>query len=920
MDTLRVCQRCQKPVPPNAPEGLCPECLARVALGSEPAGPGTRVPPAPAALAAQFPQLEILELLGMGGMGMVYKARQPRLDRLVALKILPIASMPDASFGERFEREAKALARLNHPGIVTLYDFGQTQGYYYFIMEFVDGMNLRQLIQAKTLEPRQALELVTQICTALQFAHDEKIVHRDIKPENILITKKGRVKIADFGLAKLLGSQPDTALTASQMVMGTMNYMAPEQRENTKDVDHRADIYSLGVVFYEMLTGEVPMGRFDAPSKKVQIDVRLDEVVLHALEREPARRYQHVSEVKTSVETITDSTPKPSATKPVVSRDDFFQKLNINRKLLPLTLAILVVTLFVPSLVFSRLRISPAISTTICIVVFIYGVIGFAIGYFKLRGTKEALRIKFLSLLALAWALLVCGLLTKPFIDWVHRHSESRPGNHDAFLIYLLLVGLFVWAVSAMAKMWREHFAKELNNPPTASVPAAPIGLRFEISMAIVGIIAVIAGITIVQGIVVAARLWKTSSNAVQFGRTPISLPLASGWTNSLGMVFVPVKGTSTAFSIWDTRVQDFAAFANGTGYQTEWSWSWRHAEGTNSGGHWIWRWNNPELAPGPLYPVSGMSWNNAHAFCRWLTEKEHKSGLLKPELAYRLPTEQEWSVVFGSAQYPWGDQWPPPNETGNYAGVEAMDETWPFDWPTIPGYHDDYVRSSPVGIFPPNWCGLYDVSGNVWQWSEDLHGTNHSEGFLRGGSWSSGATNELQSSYRKTAGIGNAYETHGFRCVISRISTSEPGATHPVALKFVRVDCESDSSEKHGVNAVDGNPHTFWETQWHIGHPHEIIVELVPPSSIKGFTYLPREGDDNGAIKDYEFYVSNDGENFGTPVSKGSFEYDRGMKSALFQPIKCRFIKLRALSEIGGGPATSVAELGIIQSTDDAP
>jgi predicted Ser/Thr protein kinase len=324
MDTVRICKQCRQPLPENAPEGLCPECLARVAVGSEPTAPGTRVPPDPAALAAQFPQLEIIKLLGMGGMGMVYQARQPRLDRLVALKILPVDdSTRDASFAERFEREARALARLNHPGIVTLYDFGQTPGYYYFIMEYVDGMNLRQLIQAQTLEPRQALELVTQICAALQFAHDEKIVHRDIKPENILITKKGQVKIADFGLAKLLGGKPETALTASQMVMGTMNYMAPEQREKPLEVDHRADIYSLGVVFYEMLTGEVPMGRFEAPSKKVRIDVRLDEVVLHALEREPSRRYQHVSEVKSNVETITSTMPReknaagtPEALKP----------------------------------------------------------------------------------------------------------------------------------------------------------------------------------------------------------------------------------------------------------------------------------------------------------------------------------------------------------------------------------------------------------------------------------------------------------------------------------------------------------------------------------------------------------------------------------------------------------------------------
>jgi serine/threonine protein kinase len=308
-----MCKQCLQPLPANAAERLCPQCLAKVALGSEPASTGPRIAPDIAQLAPQFPQLEILELLGMGGMGMVYKARQPRVDRLVALKILPVDLARDPAFAERFEREAKALAKLNHPGIVTLHDFGQTREYYYFIMEYVDGMNLRQLLQSQTLESRQALELVTQICTALQFAHDENIVHRDVKPENILITKKGQVKIADFGLAKLLGGKPDTALTASQMVMGTLNYMAPEQREKPLEVDHRADIYSLGVVFYEMLTGEVPMGRFDAPSKKVQIDVRLDEVVLRALEREPARRYQQASEIKSGVDAITSTGPaKPT--------------------------------------------------------------------------------------------------------------------------------------------------------------------------------------------------------------------------------------------------------------------------------------------------------------------------------------------------------------------------------------------------------------------------------------------------------------------------------------------------------------------------------------------------------------------------------------------------------------------------------
>jgi serine/threonine protein kinase len=297
----------------DAPEGLCPKCLLQVAMGTQagtqPAnaaaagGPGAL--PDPARLAEYFPQLEILELLGQGGMGAVYKARQPGLDRLVALKILPSRAGSDPGFAERFNREARALARLSHPNIVAVYDFGQTHGLHYFVMEYVDGPNLRQIERANRLSTREALQIIPQICEALQFAHDEGVVHRDIKPENVLLDRKGRVKIADFGLAKILGREAaDLRLTGAQDVMGTPHYMAPEQVEKPQEVDHRADIYSLGVVFYEMLTGELPLGKFALPSQKVRVDVRLDEVVLHTLEKEPSRRYQHASEVKTDVETI----------------------------------------------------------------------------------------------------------------------------------------------------------------------------------------------------------------------------------------------------------------------------------------------------------------------------------------------------------------------------------------------------------------------------------------------------------------------------------------------------------------------------------------------------------------------------------------------------------------------------------------
>ena len=320
METQKICPNCRKPLPPDVPLGLCPECLIKSGFptGTDPGAvveaAGARfVPPPVAEIAELFPQLEILRLIGQGGMGAVYKARQPTLDRFVALKVLPPAVSSDPGFAERFTREARALARMSHPHIVVVHDFGKAGPLHYLLMEFVDGANLREAERAGQLTPEQALAIVPQICEALQFAHNEGVVHRDIKPENILLDKQGRVKIADFGIAKLVGQGPkEMSLTGAKDVVGTPHYMAPEQIEKPQAVDHRADIYSLGVVFYEMLTGELPLGKFAPPSKKVEVDVRLDEVVLRTLEKEPARRYQQASQVKTAVETIA-GTPPPIA-------------------------------------------------------------------------------------------------------------------------------------------------------------------------------------------------------------------------------------------------------------------------------------------------------------------------------------------------------------------------------------------------------------------------------------------------------------------------------------------------------------------------------------------------------------------------------------------------------------------------------
>ena len=361
------CPRCAAPLPPSAPEGLCPRCLGALNLLEDTALTGVPPVPAqppltPAELASHFPQLEILECLGRGGMGVVYKARQKSLNRVVALKLLAPERVTDAGFADRFAREAQALAALNHPNIVTIHDFGvaradglrpppsppaqpetsnpklETQnpqpetGFYYLLMEFVDGVNLRQAMKAGRFTPEQALAIVPPVCEALQYAHDHGIVHRDIKPENLLLDKSGRIKIADFGIAKMLDSgsaelppgpdisaapQPSVAAGATlASAAGTPGYMAPEQKSSPQRAGSRADIYSLGVVLYELLTGELPAAQLQPPSRKVQIDVRLDEIVLRALETKPELRFATATEFREQIETL--SAP-PSSTPPKIS-------------------------------------------------------------------------------------------------------------------------------------------------------------------------------------------------------------------------------------------------------------------------------------------------------------------------------------------------------------------------------------------------------------------------------------------------------------------------------------------------------------------------------------------------------------------------------------------------------------------------
>jgi serine/threonine protein kinase len=263
-------------------------------------GAGSFEPPSLEELNAQLPNLEVTELIDYGGMGVIYKGRQPFLDRPVAIKLIrpDFGNNPEAQ--QRFVQEARALAKLSHPYIVSVFDCGKVGDLFYLVMELVEGTSLRRLIAGRDVSDRDVLDFMPQIGEALQHAHDQGIVHRDVKPDNILVDRRNRVRLVDFGLAKWL--DPTGKNTAAEYrVSGTLGYMAPEQIATPGNVDHRADVFATGVVCYEMLTGSVPGDDRQPPSAKSAANPGFDPIVLRAIERDRERRYQQMREMNADV-------------------------------------------------------------------------------------------------------------------------------------------------------------------------------------------------------------------------------------------------------------------------------------------------------------------------------------------------------------------------------------------------------------------------------------------------------------------------------------------------------------------------------------------------------------------------------------------------------------------------------------------
>ena len=331
-DPSKKCPQCGVVLSAAVLSGLCPNCLFR-GVKTPAEGIGTFEPPSVDSLAKAMRGLRVepIEFIGRGGMGAVYKGRQFILNRIVALKVMPPQAADGSSIYRRFTREAESLARLNHRNVVRIYEFGLAGNFPYFAMDFVDGSSLRQRLKSGPLEPCEAAKLFLQLCDGLEHAHQRGVIHRDIKPENLLVDRESLLKIADFGLAKLNGGASASIewQTSDSRRMGTLHYMAPEQIETPQTVDYRTDIYSAGVVLYEMLTGERPLGRFSAPSEKANVNSSLDQVLFKALEKDVARRYQGIREFKQAVEAVVFNKQEPLQK---VDRSDLQRRLRALKK------------------------------------------------------------------------------------------------------------------------------------------------------------------------------------------------------------------------------------------------------------------------------------------------------------------------------------------------------------------------------------------------------------------------------------------------------------------------------------------------------------------------------------------------------------------------------------------------------------
>ena len=642
----------------------------------------------PSLVGKSLGRYHILEQLGEGGMATVYKAYDARLEREVAVKIIRVDQFSRSAIDsilKRFEREAKALARLTHPNIVHINDFGEHEGVPYLVMDYLPGGTLKERMQLP-MTWQAAVRLLLPVASALEYAHENKIIHRDVKPANILLTGKGQPMLTDFGIAKLLESEAGQTLTGTGLGIGTPEYMSPEQGLG-KAIDGRADLYSLGIIFYELLTArkpyiaETPMSVIfkhisDPLPDPRQFAPNLPEAVVlvlsKALAKQPEGRYPDMEAFSNALETLTGQSKPEPAPRPVDPQSTLIN-LPVDLPTAILSEQILPVpTLHAPAPVALDEPASRPFSfkgwplAAAALTVFI--LLAALAGWIAQRGTASPLQI---------------GTPVPPTWTALPTHTAAPTGTD----------------------------LPTLTPTPEATITSTPYP-------------ALITSQGAEMALIPAGTFLMGSDQNREDEKPPHSVTLAAFYmdkyevTNALYAACV-AEGKCDApketKSYTRASYYDAAEFAN--------------------------------------YPVINVDWNMAKAYCEWR--------------GARLPTEAEWEKAarggLEGKTYPWGDDAPTCTK-GAANGANFF------------GCARDTL---PVGSFASNGYGLYDMAGNVWEWTADWYSdtyygqsppvnpvgpTTGTYLVLRGGSWNYDP-DDLRVSNRYRDVPDFRFKFYGYRC-----------------------------------------------------------------------------------------------------------------------------------------------------------
>jgi serine/threonine protein kinase/formylglycine-generating enzyme required for sulfatase activity len=749
-------------------------------------------PPEPEDLAPELPQYEILGLLGRGGMGAVYRARQRSLNREVAIKVLPpTIEDADMHYAERFIAEAQSKGRLEHPNIIAVYDAGQTPGgLLYFVMQYVQGTDVSQMIRlAGKLPPEHAYAITAQVCEALAYAHRNGLIHRDIKPANIMVDTQGRVKIADFGLAKLITE--DSGYTHSNMAVCKTDFVAPEALIPGVPLDGRADLYAVGVMLYQMLTGTIPRAAFKPASVMVPgLDVRFDQIVFKAMQVNREERHRSAAELRQHLDSLLMPTVpalglERYSSAPIPKTPPAPPKA-LQKSKTPLFIGIDAAAALVvgAAVIFSGGRAAgapaavhiptPPVPTQTAL------------------GETSSLPPE-LATLDATFSKLKAERVTAPFEADVaklnagylggigKKIAEDKAAGHLDGILALEAEQKLITdkqpllesddektpaSLKALRGTYRDAYTKLAATRATSlKLLTEPLDKRLaqmESDFAKANRLADAKTVRSYREVLSAGRAAGPPAAAngpvAAITTTPLpelggpsalpvnpaaTLALKGGITNTLGMMFVPVEGTEVMFCIHEVRYQDYAVYAaEAQGVDDTWK-DQSYYGFTPS--------ENKEK-----HPVVSVSWEEAQKFCAWLSQKEGKK--------YRLPTDEEWSIAVGlgskekhgknitpamladdktkeNTEFPWGGNFPPKTEdkAGNYSDVSLQAKVPKGRNDYLAHYNDGFPTTAPVMSFQPNKFGLYDMGGNVTEWCEDWFDDKQKTRVLRGSAWAGG-------------------------------------------------------------------------------------------------------------------------------------------------------------------------------------